>query len=113
MADEFRSDEHMTPFLTFDGWKRFCQHPAITVIELTRTCRCQVCGAVVDPFDYLAMCAKKQDRFRINQQALSEEINRLTDERDQLRKQISTARSERKRLIADNLMRIGGGDHAE
>jgi len=63
---------------------------------------------VVDPYDYLAMCAKKQDRFRINQAVLNQEINKLTEERDRIKRQLSTAKCELKRVMEKN----GGSDHA-
>jgi len=41
---------------------KFCQHKYIVVCEKSRTLECDVCGATIDPFDFMLKWAK-EDRF--------------------------------------------------
>lgn len=41
---------------------KFCQHKHLVVCEKSRTLECDVCGATIDPFDFMLRWAK-EDRF--------------------------------------------------
>lgn len=51
----------------------YCHHPSIYVNEHDRQCRCQKCGAVIEPFDYLLDLAKKRTRMAGDVAALRNE----------------------------------------
>lgn len=52
---------------------QYCRHPGMYVNEQERQCRCQKCGAVLDPFDYLLSVAKRETTMAGNINALREE----------------------------------------
>ncbi|HBM0000633.1 TPA: hypothetical protein LT059_005254 [Salmonella enterica subsp. enterica serovar Kodjovi] len=51
----------------------YCHHPSIFVNEHDRQCRCQKCGAIIEPFDYLLDLAKKRTRMAGDVKALRHE----------------------------------------
>jgi uncharacterized Zn finger protein (UPF0148 family) len=93
MEDEFDEFSHYFPTLSCRRWQKHCNHPSLSVDEKQRQISCDICGAVVDAFDYMSKLAKEQDRFRLNRKALHDEILRLSKQVDGLKREEKNAKN--------------------
>lgn len=112
MEDEFDAAKYMFPDMQPDDWKRYCQHPSILVSEKERTVKCNLCGAILDPFQWILDNSKQQNRFRMNIKGLNDLISEKEGVLGELKRQERNARERLKRLTAENLRKIGGCDAA-
>ncbi|EEZ9716347.1 hypothetical protein IM098_003666 [Escherichia coli] len=73
--------------------QNLCRHARTTVSEINRTLTCSLCGAVLDPFEFIL------DRAR-NAENIVHEINRLHKKREALRESVAGLEREEKNAKA-------------
>ncbi|EKK8089915.1 hypothetical protein PVP21_003877 [Salmonella enterica] len=73
----------------------WCYHLSIFVNEHDRQCRCQKCGATIEPFDYLLDLAKRRTRMAGDVKALRVEERRR---RENIEKLIQIERNAKARI---------------
>ncbi|EGX06793.1 TPA: hypothetical protein ACHKMM_000749 [Escherichia coli] len=61
--------------------KPYCHHASVRVDEKERQVRCKICGAVVEPFDWMLSVAKRETR-------LADDVKQLRQEERERRKNI-------------------------
>lgn len=60
-------------FLYEPSEKPYCHHASVRVDEKERHVRCKICGAVVEPFDWMLSVAKRETRLADNVKQLRQE----------------------------------------
>lgn len=70
-----------------------CLHPRTEICEVDRTFQCITCGAYIDPFEYVLMCARDA-RHTVN------EIEELRHRREELRESVANLEREEKNAKA-------------
>jgi hypothetical protein len=80
--------------------KHFCSHLKVFVVEHSRCLECQLCGATIDPFDFLWKWANRRLNFHQTQQALKDESKALRVEIEDLKRQERNIKSRIKRAKA-------------
>ncbi|EGN4669281.1 hypothetical protein ISC94_003547 [Escherichia coli] len=60
-------------FLYEPSKKPYCHHAFVRVDEKERQVRCKICGAVVEPFDWMLSVAKRETRLADNVRLLRQE----------------------------------------
>ncbi|TNP85899.1 hypothetical protein FIC03_23270 [Escherichia coli] len=68
-------------FLYKPSEKPYCHHASVRVDEKERQVRCKICGAVVEPFDWMLSVAKRETR-------LADDVKQLRQEERERRKNI-------------------------
>ncbi|NGI67705.1 hypothetical protein G5687_25435 [Escherichia coli] len=68
-------------FLYEPSEKPYCHHASVRVDEKERQVRCKICGAVVEPFDWMLSVAKRETR-------LADDVKQLRQEERERRKNI-------------------------
>ncbi|EEV5627058.1 hypothetical protein CTR46_005062 [Escherichia coli] len=68
-------------FLYKPSEKPYCHHASVRVDEKERQVRCKICGAVVEPFDWMLSVAKRETR-------LADDVRLLRQEEQERRKNI-------------------------
>lgn len=78
----------------------FCQHDTVSINEHQRTLRCanSRCGAILDPFDFVAGNAKVIQRAWDNHRHVSAEVKSLVERVHELKKEERRLREVVKRL---------------
>jgi len=66
---------------------RYCPHSGVIVSEFERTLTCRVCGAKLDPFDYLLSLAKKETRLDWELRTLRGEIKQHREGLENLKRE--------------------------
>ncbi|SRH03681.1 hypothetical protein [Shigella flexneri] len=51
-------------FLYKPSERPYCHHASVRVDEKERQVRCKICGAVVEPFDWMLSVAKRETRLK-------------------------------------------------
>ncbi|ENU4884004.1 hypothetical protein [Escherichia coli] len=68
-------------FLYEPSERPYCHHASVRVDEKERQVRCKICGAVVEPFDWMLSVAKRETR-------LADDVRLLRQEERERRKNI-------------------------
>ena len=68
-------------FLYEPSERPYCHHASVRVDEKERQVRCKICGAVVEPFDWMLSVAKRETR-------LADDVKQLRQEERERRKNI-------------------------
>lgn len=68
-------------FLYEPSERPYCHHASVRVDEKERQVRCKICGAVVEPFDWMLSVAKRETR-------LADDVRLLRQEEQERRKNI-------------------------
>ena len=68
-------------FLYEPSERPYCHHASVRVDEKERQVRCKICGAVVEPFDWMLSVAKRETR-------LADDVKLLRQEEQERRKNI-------------------------
>ncbi|WP_063103430.1 hypothetical protein [Escherichia coli] len=68
-------------FLYGPSERPYCHHASVRVDEKERQVRCKICGAVVEPFDWMLSMAKRETR-------LANDVRLLRQEEQERRKNI-------------------------
>ncbi|KAE9819465.1 hypothetical protein GP647_14945 [Escherichia coli] len=68
-------------FLYEPSERPYCHHASVRVDEKERQVRCKICGAVVEPFDWMLSVAKRETR-------LADDVKQLRQEERGRRKNI-------------------------
>ncbi|EPT6254833.1 DUF1133 family protein [Escherichia coli] len=68
-------------FLYEPSERPYCHHASVRVDEKERQVRCKICGAVVEPFDWMLSVAKRETR-------LADDVRHLRQEERERRKNI-------------------------
>lgn len=76
----------------------FCRHKYVLVDEKTRTLECDACGQVIDPYDFMWEWAIGDRKLEITKQALKDEVTRLRQEVENLKREEQNARTRLRRL---------------
>lgn len=66
---------------------RYCRHPALYVVQESRHLECQLCGTIVDPFDFLFRWACRDYHLEITRKRLERQCRALTVELEDLKRQ--------------------------
>ena len=56
---------------------KYCPHKHIIVCEKSRTLECEVCGAIIDPFDFMLKWAMEDRSLEYRVKHLKNELKRL------------------------------------
>ncbi|CAD5748584.1 putative bacteriophage protein [Escherichia coli] len=70
-------------FLYEPSERPYCHHASVRVDEKERQVRCKICGAVVEPFDWMLSVAKRETR-------LADDVKLLRQEEQERRKNITS-----------------------
>ncbi|EFW1376269.1 hypothetical protein F3J82_22325, partial [Shigella sonnei] len=68
-------------FLYEPSERPYCHHASVRVDEKERQVRCKICGAVVEPFDWMLSVAKRETR-------LADDVRLLRQEEQERRRNI-------------------------
>ena len=77
---------------------KFCQHRHIIVCEKSRSLECDVCGAVIDAFDFMLRWAKEDRSLEYRLKQLRDELKRLGEKLKKLRRMEKNAKARLVRL---------------
>lgn len=76
----------------------YCTHPQMVIDEHLRQLSCEICRKVIDPYDYVAFLANKENRLSVSvnllkkeELALKEKIESLKKEYKNLKARVNTA----------------------
>ncbi|CTT77473.1 putative bacteriophage protein [Escherichia coli] len=64
-------------FLYEPSERPYCHHASVRVDEKERQVRCKICGAVVEPFDWMLSVAKRETRLADDVRILGNDSNLL------------------------------------
>ncbi|MEI7375657.1 hypothetical protein [Dickeya chrysanthemi] len=90
---------------------RTCRHERVVVSEHERSVKCRLCGAVLDPFDYLLSLAKKETRLDWELTGLRCEIRSHREGLEKLKREEANCKA-RIRTASARLDEINGKIHA-
>ena len=76
----------------------FCRHMHVVVCEKTRMLECEKCQTMLDPFDYLWQWANKDRNLSWTRDALEKDIESLSTELKEMKRDERNTRSRLKRL---------------
>ncbi len=85
------------PLLVIKTRVRFCAPHHFEIDGETRTVQCSKCKAAFDPIAALLEIARDWHHYRFNAQDLRHQIERLQKERDELRRQVTNLKAQKKR----------------
>lgn len=75
-----------------------CYHDQCIIDVDQRTVCCAQCEALLDPFEYLLQAGRKEHAAFLQKDWINKERNRLSEEADKLKKEISYLKSQKKKL---------------
>ncbi len=77
---EIKPEDELSNIVLFPV-RPYCHHASVRVDEKERQVRCKICGAVVEPFDWMLSVAKRETR-------LADDVRLLRQEERERRKNI-------------------------
>ena len=72
---------------------KYCQHKHIIVCEKSRTLECDVCGATIDPFDFMLKWAREDRSLEFRMKHLKDELKCLGEKLRKLKRLEKNARA--------------------
>lgn len=76
----------------------YCPHEQIKVWPFYRVVECLKCKQRLDPFDYLLRLGQEERNLQSNIYWLRREVKQLNEEKEQLKKQVTMLKSQRRKL---------------
>ena len=83
-------------FLYEPSERPYCHHASVRVDEKERQVRCKICGAVVEPFDWMLSVAKRETR-------LADDVRHLRQEERERRKKARERRKRKRYFLTQKL----------
>jgi hypothetical protein len=77
---------------------KYCRHKHIIVCEKSRTLECDVCGATIDPFDFMLKWAREDRSLEYRMKQLHDELKRLGEKLGKLKRMEKNAKARLVRL---------------